>query len=141
MLDDATPNLARYVFLHPSARAISPDWEAAADEQVSRLRTASGRWGDDHGFAALMEELRAAPDFNKRWSSFATTEKRRGTKRIVHPQLGRLRLNYDALVLPDDDVEQRLITWLPADEATAAALARTGETALPTSPAQLRVIG
>ena len=29
-------------------------------------------------FAALMDELRAAPDFNERWSSFATTEKRRG---------------------------------------------------------------
>ena len=108
---------------------------------MSRLRTASGRWGDDHSFAALMEELRSAPDFNTRWSSFATTEKRRGTKRIVHPDLGRLRLNYDVLLLPDDDVEQRLITWLPADDATAAALARLGDTAVPTSPAQLRVIG
>jgi transcriptional regulator with XRE-family HTH domain len=141
MFDDATPNLARHVFLHPKARAIYPDWEAAADEQVSRLRTASGRWGDDHGFAELMDELRAAPDFNTRWSSFATTEKRRGTKRIVHPDIGRLRLNYDVLLLPDDDVEQRLITWLPADEATAAALTRAGDIAVPTSPAQLRVIG
>jgi transcriptional regulator with XRE-family HTH domain len=142
ILDGATPpNLARHVFLYPSARTIYPDWEAAADEQVSRLQTASGRWGDDHGLAALMEELRGAPDFNTRWSSFATTEKRRGTKRIVHPDLGRLRLNYDVLLLPDDDVEQRLITWLPADEATATALARLGDTAVPTSPAQLRVIG
>jgi hypothetical protein len=142
ILDGATPpNLARHVFLYPSARTIYPDWEAAADEQVSRLQTASGRWGDDHGLAALMEELRGAPDFNTRWSSFATTEQRRGTKRIVHPDLGRLRLNYDVLLLPDDDVEQRLITWLPADEATATALARLGDTAVPTSPAQLRVIG
>jgi transcriptional regulator with XRE-family HTH domain len=142
MLDGATPpNLARHVFLHPNARTVYPDWEAAADEQVSRLRTASGRWGDDHSFAALLEELRTAPDFDSRWSSFATTEKRRGTKRIVHPDLGRLRLAYDVLLLPDDDAEQRLITWLPADDATAKALARLGDTAIPTSPAQLRVIG
>jgi transcriptional regulator with XRE-family HTH domain len=36
MLDGELPNLARYVFLHPSARGVYRDWEAAADEQVSR---------------------------------------------------------------------------------------------------------
>lgn len=141
MLDGAVPNLARHVFLHPDARAVYPDWTAAADEQVSRLRSATGRWADDESFATLMDELRTAPDFIERWSSFATTEKRRGTKRIVHPDLGRLRLAYDVLLLPDDADEQRLITWLPADDATAIALAATGDTAVPTSPAQLRVIG
>ena len=141
MLDDALPNLARHVFLHPDARTVYPDWAAVADEQVSRLRAATTRWGDDEGFSALVDELRTAPDFNERWSTFATTDKRRGTTRIVHPDLGRLRLNYEVLLLPDDVDEQRLITWLPADDATAAALARTDAAAVPTSPAQLRVIG
>ena len=141
MLEGTVPNLARHVFLHPSARTVYPDWVAAADEQVSRLRTATGRWGNDDGFAALMDDLRTAPDFVERWSGFATTEKRRGTTQIVHPDFGRLRLNYEVLLLADDVDEQRLITWLPADDATARALARTGDTAVPTSPAQLRVIG
>ena len=141
MLDGEVPNLARHVFLHPHARAMYPDWVAAADEQVSRLQAAAARWGDDEGFAALMDELRIAPDFTERWSIFTTTEKRRGTTQIVHPDLGRLRLHYEVLLLPDDVDEQRLITWLPADDATALALARTGDTAVPTSPAQLRVIG
>jgi transcriptional regulator with XRE-family HTH domain len=141
MLDGAVPNLARHVFLHPSARAVYPDWEVAADEQVSRLRAATARWGDDDDFAALMDELRTAPDFSERWSSFPTTEKRRGTTQIVHPDLGELRLNYEVLLLADDVDEQRLITWLPADDATATALAGAGDTAAPTSPAQLRVIG
>ena len=57
----------------------------------------------------------------------------------MHPDLGRLRLNYEVLLLPDDVDEQRLITWLPADDATARAL--TGDRVVPTSPAQLRVIG
>jgi len=43
------------------------------------------------------------------------------------------------LLVPDDVDEQRLITWLPADDATAAVPAPA--TRLPTSPAQLRVIG
>jgi hypothetical protein len=55
--------------------------------------------------------------------------------------LGRLRFNYEVLLLPDDVDEQRLITWLPADDATATALSHVGDKAVPTSPAQLRVIG
>jgi transcriptional regulator with XRE-family HTH domain len=141
MLGSAVPNLARYVFLHPGARTVFPDWTAAADEQVSRLRAATPRWRDDAGFAALMDELHAAPDFTERWSIFTKPEKRRGTTRIAHPDMGGLRLNYEVLLLPDEVDEQRLITWLPADDATAVILARTGEGAVPTSPAQLRVIG
>jgi transcriptional regulator with XRE-family HTH domain len=141
LLKGAVPNLARHVFLHPDARTVYPDWPAAADEQVSRLRAATARWGDDERFAVLLDELRASPDFIERWSNVVTTEKRRGTTGIVHPDVGRLRFNYEVLLLPDDVDEQRLVTWLPADDATAAALARAGDTAVPTSPAQLRVIG
>ncbi len=59
----------------------------------------------------------------------------------MHPDLGRLHLDYEVLLLPDDVDEQRLVTWLPADDATALTLARTRDTAVPTSPAQLRVVG
>jgi hypothetical protein len=59
----------------------------------------------------------------------------------VHPVLGRLRLHYEVLLLPDEVDEQRLVTWLPADDATTDALARAGGSAIPTSPAQLRIIG
>jgi transcriptional regulator with XRE-family HTH domain len=141
MLDGAVPNLARHVFLYSRAPTVYPDWIVAADEQVSRLRAATARWGDDESFAALMNELRTVPVFVERWSIFAATDKRRGTTRITHPDLGGLRLNYEVLLLPDEVDEQRLITWMPADEATADALARRAETAVPTSPAQLRVIG
>ena len=95
------------MFLHPGAPTLYPDWMAAADEQVSRLRAATLRWGDDDSFAALVDELRTVPAFIERWSIFAATEKRRGTTRIVHPDLGGLRLNYEVLLLPDDVDEQR----------------------------------
>jgi transcriptional regulator with XRE-family HTH domain len=141
MLDGAGPNIARHVFLHPSARTVYPDWMVVADEQVTRLRAATARWGDDDSFTALMDELRTVPAFVERWSIFAVTDKRRGTTRLLHPAIGGLRLNYEALLLPDEVDEQRLITWMPADEATAEALTRIGDTIVPTSPAQLRVIG
>src|SRR3954453_6821937 len=141
VFDEARPNLPRHVFLHPQARTVYPDWSAAADEQVSRLHAAAGRWGDDDDFKALMDDLRTVPEFNERWSLFATTEKRRGTRLIAHPDLGRLRFSYEVLLLPDDVNEQRLITRLPADDATAHALSHVGGNPVPSSPAQLRVIG
>ena len=141
MLDGAIPNLARHVFLHRDARTVYADWAAAADEQVARLQAATSRWSDDEDFAALMDELRLVRDFNERWSILAVTEKRRGVMQIVHPDLDRLNLNFEVLLLADDLDEQRLVTWLPANEATSVALARGNDTAVPTSPAQLRVIG
>jgi transcriptional regulator with XRE-family HTH domain len=140
MLENPEPNLARYVFLHRDVRTVYPDWTVAADEQVARLRAASVRWGDNERFAKLMDDLRTAPDFVERWSKFATTERRRGTTRMVHPEFGRLRINYEVL-LPAEVDEQRLIAWLPADDPTATAFAGLGDAAAPSSPAQLRVIG
>ncbi len=134
MFEGPVPNLARHVFLHPHARDIYPDWVAAADEQVDRLRTATARRGDDDGFATLMDELRSSPDFVTRWSAYGAGERRRGMRRLVHPEIGELRLAYEVLLLPDDD-EQRLVTWLPGDEATAAAFTAAADSAVPTSPA------
>jgi transcriptional regulator with XRE-family HTH domain len=131
MLDGPAPNLARYVFLHPSAPTVYPDWEAAADEQVSRIRSASTRWREDERFVSLLAELSELPAFATRW---AVAEKRRGEMRIVHPTAGELRIAYEVLLLPDDG-EQRLVTWLPADARTESAFGGASR------PARLRVVG
>ena len=47
MLDDPRVNLARYVFTHPASRAVYVDWDAAADEQVARLRASEPRWREE----------------------------------------------------------------------------------------------
>jgi transcriptional regulator with XRE-family HTH domain len=141
LLDSDPPNLARYVFLHPAAASVYPDWERAADEQASRLRAASPRWSGDANFTALIDELSSASEpFALRWSSHDVAEKHRGVKRLVHPDAGELRVAYEVLLLPDED-EQRLISWLPADEQSAAVMARLLEIAEPVSPARLRVVG
>lgn len=121
LLDDSPPNLARYLFLHPNASMAYPDWTAAADEQVRQLRSAAPRWGSDAAFAALVEELSAEAEFARRWSAHTVAPRRRGTREVRHPGAGVLRFDYEVLLLPDD-TEQRLVTWLAADDATAAAL-------------------
>ena len=65
-------------------------------------------------------------------------EKRRGAKRLVDPDVGELNLAYEVLLLADDD--QQLVTWRPADDATAERLAARSLDAEPVSPAQLSVV-
>jgi transcriptional regulator with XRE-family HTH domain len=140
MLDGQEPNTARFVFADPRARTVFPDWSVAADDQVSRLRTAELEWGGDDHFIALLDELRQDSEFATRWLAHAVSEPHRGVMRLRHPDAGDMRLAYDVLALPDDG-EQRLVTWLPADEATGAALQVLLADTPPASPAQLRVVG
>jgi transcriptional regulator with XRE-family HTH domain len=140
MLDGDSPNIARYVLTHEQARHVMPDWELAVDEQVARLRVAFTRWSADPRLTALLEELSDLPAFSSRWPLHDVEEKRRGTKRLVHPDVGPLRIAYEVLLLPDPG-EQRLTTWLAADDATGEALATLTTEPVPTSPARLKVVG
>jgi hypothetical protein len=140
ILDDAPPNLARYVFVHPGARATFPDWSNAADEQVSALRAAQINWGDDSAFAALLDELLSVPEFAARWAAHDVAQRHRGHQRLRHPDLGELSIMYEVLDLPDDS-GQRLVTWLPADNATATAIRTVLTGTAADSLPHLRVVG
>jgi transcriptional regulator with XRE-family HTH domain len=132
LLDDrAEPNLARFTFLHPRARAAYPDWEASADEQAHGLRSVEVPFSREPRFQALLADLQEAPAFAERWSAHGVGAKRRRTKRVVHPTVGELRIAHEVLDLPDGN-GQRVVVWLPADEATDDAIRRAtvGESAL-----------
>jgi transcriptional regulator with XRE-family HTH domain len=116
------PNLVRFVFEHPAARAVFPEWRTAADEQVGRLRKALMHWAHDEAIATLIDDLRGDSEFDMRWSAHPIAEKQRGTKRLTHPEVGDLALDYEVLDLQSDG-ELQLITWLAADATTAARLA------------------
>lgn len=114
------PNLARFVFVDPRSRDVYVDWDSAADVQAGQLRAAALHWTEEPRFTALVAELRRLPEFERRWARHPVAEKRRGRKRLRHPVLGDLLLAFEVLLLPDG--AQRLVTWLPADQATATAL-------------------
>jgi transcriptional regulator with XRE-family HTH domain len=138
LLDDARPNLARYTFLDPRSRDVFADWNRAADEQVANLRVAEPRWREDPAFVALLDELLAVDEFTSRWSTHPVGEKQRGTKQLVHPEVGSLAVAYEVLVLEED--EHRLIVWRAADDATVGRLAALAGQHRPVSPAQLSVV-
>ena len=139
MLDERPPNLAEFIFRHPQAHRVYPDWERTADDQVSQLRAAArARWADDDRFQELVAGLQAEPEFATRWDTHLVSVPHAGIKRLAHPAVGELRIAFESLVLADDD--QRLVTWLPADDATAAAMRTAVAAPEPVSPAQLRIV-
>jgi transcriptional regulator with XRE-family HTH domain len=116
VLDTDTPNLTRYVFTHPNARAFFADWDDIADEVVFDL------WHgpDVEGFEWLSAELApvAGPEFTRRLNHHRVPP--RGTLRLNHPSGPELRFLRESLELTAD--AQQLIVFLPADEATAQAV-------------------
>ncbi|OUC91510.1 helix-turn-helix domain-containing protein [Streptosporangium minutum] len=132
LLDAAEPSFVRFVFTDPRAHDVYLDWDAVATQQVATLKCAAGL-ADPH-VAALVDELTvtAGGSFGERLTTPGVPE-RAGVQRWAHPEVGELRLAYEALELADD---QRLIAYLPADEASSAALDRlTGR-----HPGTLRVV-
>ncbi len=118
ILDREPPNLIRFALLDERARTAYPDWSHVADEQVANLRSNSR---PDPVTQALIEELKAAgTEFTRRWECQLVATKRSGVKRITHPEVGELRIAFETLQLPDAD-DQRLVVYLPNDQATSDA--------------------
>jgi transcriptional regulator with XRE-family HTH domain len=138
LLDDRLPNLARHVFLHPLAREVWADWDAIADDQAAQLRAALTMWGDHPPLREVLDDLSRAPEFVRRWEAHNVDAKPWGGLRAMHPSAGELQLAYETLDLRDDG--QRVLTWLPGDDATAAVLHELLEGPAPVSPARLRVV-
>jgi transcriptional regulator with XRE-family HTH domain len=69
-LGTPSPNLLRYVFLHPRARTFLLDWEDRAQRLVAEFRADTPRLRDDPLRSALIEELsRASREFAAGWRS------------------------------------------------------------------------
>jgi transcriptional regulator with XRE-family HTH domain len=115
LLGGRSANLARYVFTDPRARHAYLDWDRTADRQAAHLRAAGG-----HALADELTVIAGAP-FTDRWTAVTALPARTGVERLAHPEAGELRLAFETLELPDAE-DQRLIVYLPADDATAAAL-------------------
>lgn len=123
LLDGSPPNLARFVFTDPRARTAFPDWALVADEQVAALK--HGPFRADRHVALLADELdvTCGADFSGRVDTVPGLPKSSGVTRLVHPEVGELRLAYETLELPADD-DQRIVVHLPADDSTSAAMDR-----------------
>ena len=94
-------NNARFVYLDPAARDFFPDWERAADDIAAMLRSEAGRNPHDKQLIELIGELSTrSEDFRARWAAHNVRFHRTGHKRLHHPVVGTLDLDFEAMEFP-----------------------------------------
>ncbi|MFF1453296.1 helix-turn-helix domain-containing protein [Streptomyces sp. NPDC058274] len=104
-------NWARMVFLKPEYRELFVEWEQKAIDIVCLLRMDAGCHPDDPQLSALVGELSVkSEDFRRLWATHDVKEKTYGVKRLRHPLVGDLALQFESFRLSDDS-EQALITY------------------------------
>lgn len=104
-------NWARLVFLKPEYRELFVEWDQKASDMVSYLRMDAGCHPDDPRLSALVGELSVkSEEFRLLWATHDVKEKGYGVKRIRHPLVGEMTLNFESFRLPDDS-EQNLVTY------------------------------
>jgi hypothetical protein len=97
------PNSARFTFLDPAAQEFFLDWEKAAKDLVGALRSVAGRNPYDRGLTDLVGELSTRSEaFRTWWAAHNVRYHQTGTKRLHHPVVGDLELNYEAMELSAD---------------------------------------
>ncbi len=97
------PNGARFTFLDPAAQQFFADWEKAAKDLVAALRSEAGRNPHDRALSDLVGELstRSEP-FRKWWAAHNVRYHQTGRKRLHHPIVGDLELEFEVMELTAD---------------------------------------
>ena len=111
----------------PSPLLRTPAEQAAAEEgMVAELRDALGRYPHDDELSSLIEDLRAvSPRFAELWGQHAVARAPARRKTFLHPEVGTITLDCDALTVGGSDL--RLIVYTaPAGSSDADALALLG---------------
>ncbi|NCT89529.1 helix-turn-helix transcriptional regulator [Cellulomonas sp. APG4] len=94
------PNSARYAFLDSSARDYYPDWEQVTHDCVAALHGAAGHNPYDKPLSDLVGELSTRSEtFRTLWATHDVRLHRTGIKRLRHPEVGVLALEYDVMDL------------------------------------------
>ncbi|MGW6060447.1 helix-turn-helix transcriptional regulator [Streptomyces sp. NPDC055189] len=113
----------RYVvyrwFTDPAARAVCPpeEREYHARRLVADLRAAVGRRSGDSAVAGLVDRLQAASaDFRRLWTEHEVAVRRADRKTFMNPRVGRMLMDCETLVTPDQ--RQQLLVLTPGDAET-----------------------
>ncbi|MBN8939024.1 MAG: helix-turn-helix domain-containing protein [Rhizobiales bacterium] len=110
-------NILRLIFCDPRVRAAQFDWQSIARFVVGAFRIDAARAGADAEVAPLVEELcQASPEFASMWRDNDVRAHGDGTKRLRHPRLGPIALEYSAFAV-DGRPDLSLIVYNPATAA------------------------
>ena len=117
-------NTTRFVYLDPeAARDFFVDYDQISRDAAAMLRLEAGRNPHDKALIELVGELSTRSElFRQRWASQDVRFHRTGRKRLRHPAVGQLDLDFESLELPSEPGLQLNIYTAAAGTPTADAL-------------------
>ncbi|MFC9518562.1 helix-turn-helix transcriptional regulator [Nocardiaceae bacterium NPDC056970] len=116
-------NTTRFVYLDPQAREFFVDYDQIVKDAAAMLRLEAGRNPHDKALIALVGELSTRSElFRQRWASQDVRFHRSGRKRLRHPAVGQLDLDFEAMEMPSEPGLQLNIYTAAAGTPTADAL-------------------
>lgn len=116
-------NTARFVYLDPAAEEFFVDYDKIANDAAAMLRLEAGRNPHDKALIELVGELSTrSAVFRRRWASRDVRFLRSGQKRLRHPVVGQLDLDFEAMDLPSEPGLQLNVYTAPTGSPTADAL-------------------
>lgn len=117
-------NATRFIYLQPeAAEEFFVDYDQIARDAAAMLRLEAGRNPHDKALFELVGELSTRSDlFRQRWASQDVRFHRSGRKRLHHPVVGQLDLDYESLELPSEPGLHLNIYTAGADTPTADGL-------------------
>lgn len=117
-------NTARFVYLNrEAAEAFFVDYDKISRDAAAMLRLEAGQNPHDEDLIALVGELSTRSElFRKQWASQDVRFHRSGQKRLRHPAVGQLDLDFETMQLPADPGLALNIYTAPANTPTADGL-------------------
>lgn len=115
-------NIARYIFVDPTAPEQLPAWDQLADDTVAILRHQVGRDPHDAELAGLIGELaRESALFAEMWADQKVRFHRSGSKPFRHPAVGDFELWFHAMHFEgNDDLTMLVYTAEPGSKSADA---------------------
>ena len=117
-------NTTRFVYLHPeAAEEFFVDYDRIANDAAAMLRLEAGRNPHDKALIELVGELSTRSElFRQRWASHDVKFHRSGQKRLRHPVVGQLDLDFESMELSSEPGLQLNVYTAAAGTPTADAL-------------------
>ncbi len=117
------PNSARFAFLGRTAPEFFVDFDKVQSDSVAFLRAEAGRDPFDKELQDLIGELSTRSEtFRQLWAAHDVRYHRTGAKRLHHPIVGDLILDFEAFELPGDQGQRLNLYSAPPDSPSAEAL-------------------
>jgi hypothetical protein len=121
-------NTTRFVYLQPDeAREFFVDYDRIANDAAAMLRLEAGRNPHDKALIVLVGELSTRSElFRQRWASHDVQFHRTGQKRLRHPVVGQLDLDFESMERPSEPGLHLNVYTAAAGTPTADALKLLG---------------